>query len=113
SANPLAHATLGSRRLTGLSLFARALWLHLLPFDLSPDYGRAVIVPLEHADLTVLAGALLLLVLVSVALAAWTRPGPLVDAIAFLVVPGLFAVNFLVPLPVAFAERWWYLPSLG
>jgi protein O-mannosyl-transferase len=112
-ANPLAHANPTSRMLTALALFSHALGLFALPFSLLPDYGRAVVVPLEHATPDVWIGAALVVALVALLCFAWRRPGPLADAIAFLLVPGLAAVGLFAPLPVAFAERWWYLPSLG
>jgi hypothetical protein len=113
SANPLGGASLWTRERTALALFARALGLLVWPAALVPDYGRAVVVPLAHVTAASLAGGLALAALAALVVLAWRRRAPWSDATLLLVVPGLFAVNAIVPLPGSFAERWWYLPSLG
>jgi tetratricopeptide (TPR) repeat protein len=113
AANPLAGLHGGTRVLTALSLLAHAATLLVAPFELIPDYGRAVVTPHAGLDGSVLAGALLMAAALALAAWAWRRQPLVVDAVAWLLLPGLFAVGLVLPLPVAFAERWWYLPSLG
>ncbi len=91
-----------------MRLLGRAAQLLVAPFDLLADYSAF---PLARApDALTLAGVALLAVGV-VALSRWHRAPVASFAGAALLLVGLGAVGAFVPLPVMFAERFWYLPS--
>jgi protein O-mannosyl-transferase len=119
-ANGLAGAPLLARFSTGLGLFGRGIELLIAPFELLPDYGPAIVTPRARPDLHTLLGALSMVALIWLALrlaraasSLSARRWILVEAVAWVVVPGVLASNLVVMLPGAFAERWWYLPSAG
>lgn len=109
-ANPLATAPLLTRLAHAPALFARGLLQLALPATLLPDYS-ATTIPLSISPLTLVGVASLVALL---ALAYRHRRDPLtVTAVAWLTLPGWAAANGLLRLPVLYAERLWYTPSVG
>lgn len=89
--------------------YARLLFF---PFDLSADYSPAVLMPAESLDAGVVAGAMLLLATVALALATPVRPAAGLPA-AWFVITILPVSNLFYPIGVLLAERTLYLPSVA
>lgn len=109
----LPDAAFATRLFTMMRVWPQYLRLLLGPFDLSPDYSPAVILP--AASLTVLGalGALVTLLLLAFAVVAWSR-APLVGAgILWAAVALLPVSNLIFTSGVVLAERTLYLASAG
>ncbi len=106
--NPLVTLDAGARALNTVRLLGRAAQLLVAPFDLLADYSAF---PLARAPDALTVAGLVFVVACTVALVRGRR-GPVASfAGAVLLLVGLGAVGAFVPLPVMFAERFWYLPS--
>ncbi len=111
--NALRDASALTRVLTGLGLYARGLGLLVWPQRLLPDYGAAVVHPTAGVRAVTVVGAVALAALALTVARAVKRRDASGDGAVLLLVPGAVAVGLVMPLPVAFAERWWYLPAAG
>jgi hypothetical protein len=111
-ANPLVDAHGAARWVCSLRLLGHAVRLHLLPLDLLPDYGRntQVTQPSGTPDALVALGVVTLL---GLGVVVARRRSPWAFAALWFLVSALPAVHLPVLLPIAFAERHWYLPSAG
>jgi len=111
--NPLLGTSLPTRLWTSLDLLSRAVRLELLPFNLSPDYGAAEILPAGVGSTGAWLGLAILVTLVAGAILV-RKKAPLFSAGAalFLIAFGVVSNGFVV-LPTIFAERLLYFPSLG
>jgi len=83
------------------------------PFDLSPDYHPRVIERLAHPTPEGAAGALLLLALAALAVAAWRRHRAVSVGLLLIGIAWLPTANLLFPTGVVIAERTLYLASAG
>lgn len=103
-----------ARILTAIRVWPEYLRLMLVPLDLVPDYGPAVITPqLDPFAPLVVLGALLGVLTVLVAWRA-RRTAPLLTAtIAWFAVTVLPVAGVLFPVGVILAERTLYLPSVA
>ncbi len=113
--NPLAHASLGSRFLTALSVAGQYLVLYLWPSRLSPDYSYNQ-VPLATSlfDGRVLLAGFLWMSLFTLAARSFTRgKGSACLAVAFTLLTFLPASNLIIPIGTIMGERLFYLPSVG
>ncbi|MBI5515360.1 MAG: tetratricopeptide repeat protein [Deltaproteobacteria bacterium] len=113
-ANPLVDAHGVGRVLCSLRLLGHAVSLHLVPLNFLPDHGRNtyVTLPSPTPDGLVALGVLVAVGLGVVIFKGRGRSPWAVGGLWFLV-PALPAVHLPVLLPIAFAERHWYLPSAG
>jgi tetratricopeptide (TPR) repeat protein len=102
----------GHRFLSALRAWPEYLRLLLFPVDLVADYSPGVVLPVESLSPMVIAGALMLLVTIALAIATpWLRQAGLPAAWFFI---ALFPVsNLVLPIGVLLAERILYLPSVG
>lgn len=112
--NPLVGEGFVARLATGVTLYARALQLFLLPIGQSADYSFNQL-PIARSLLDPAAlSAFLLCVLLTIAAAVTLRRAP---AFGFGLFTFLFAYgavsNIPVPIGTIFAERLLYLPSAG
>jgi protein O-mannosyl-transferase len=99
------------RVLVGLSVVPEFLRLLFFPLDLSADYAPAVIEPVTRVTVMVIAGTVLLLGAVALAL---RTPRSLAGlAAAWFVLTILPISNLLFPIGVVLAERLLYLPSVA
>jgi len=114
NANPLYHAGVTTRMLTGTMLLAYGLWKVVAPFHLSADYGVYVFRLVESwTDPRFWGGlALLLLVLVG-GLAAFRRQGLLFLAVTVFLGFALLTSNIVYPIETIFAERLYFTPALA
>ncbi|MSR35151.1 MAG: hypothetical protein EXR95_00710 [Gemmatimonadetes bacterium] len=102
----------GARVLTALSLWPTYLRLLVIPFDLSSDYGPAVLLPATGVRTDVVAGALILAALGATALAARRHPWAALAA-GWLVITVLPISHLLFPAGTMLGERTLYLPSVA
>ncbi len=102
----------GVRLITFLKVFDRAVRLLILPIRLSPDYSFNQIPIPTGIEPRVLAGALIALACAFLTFRAWSVPRRF--AMIFWAAATYFPVsNLLVPVPLLFAERTLYLPSVA
>jgi tetratricopeptide (TPR) repeat protein len=112
--NPTAFAPPLPRVLTALEVQALAVWLLFVPLHLSADYSfRQIPVVTSPAEPGAIAGLLVALGLVVLAVVLWRR-----DRAAFFWLALAFAgravvSNLIVPVGTIFGERQLYLPSAG
>ncbi|HEY4484373.1 MAG TPA: hypothetical protein VI978_01485 [Candidatus Paceibacterota bacterium] len=108
---PLAFAGFKERMLTGFAYFYLYLRKTFLPFDLSPDYSFNQIPIPKILSPNLIIGLILLLAILVVFFKNRDR-NIKVPIIFFLVIFGAISNTVLVTTGT-FAERWWYLPSVG
>ncbi len=83
------------------------------PFDLSADYGPALVPRLEHLTLLGLAGLLLLLAVGALAAVSWRRHRALAVGLLLVALAWLPTSNLLFPTGIVLAERTLYFASAG
>jgi len=87
--------------------------LMVWPFDLSADYGPALVPRLEHLTALGLAGILLLLALGALAAVSWRGRRALAVGLLLVALAWLPTSNLLFPTGIVLAERTLYLASAG
>lgn len=87
--------------------------LMVWPFDLSADYGPALVPRLEHFSALSLAGLFLLLALGALAVVSWRRRRALAVGLLLVALAWLPTSNLLFPTGIVLAERTLYLASAG
>jgi protein O-mannosyl-transferase len=112
-AEALAYLTVGQRALTMLAVVPHWFRLTLWPAHLQSDYSPGEIVAQTAWGSDQTLGALLLLLTILAALAAWRRHPVITFGIVWWAI-ALFPVhNVLVPTGIVLAERTLFLPSIG
>jgi hypothetical protein len=89
------------------------LRLLVWPFDLSPDYHPQVVERLEHLTVTGVAGALVALALVVLAVVSWRRNRAASAGLFIVGIAWFPTANLLFPTGIVIAERTLYLASAG
>jgi len=87
--------------------------LMVWPFDLSADYGPALVPRLEHLTVLGVAGLVLLLALAALAAVSWRRRRALAVGLLLVALAWLPTSNLLFPTGIVLAERTLYLASVG
>lgn len=114
SSNPLVRAGAVTRLLTATCVFAKYLWLLLVPVPLSADYSFNQIPPVSNpANLCFAAGAAALAALAAAMVWSFRRAPALFFCGTFFAATFSLTSNFLRPIGTVMAERLLYLPSLG
>ncbi|MFQ5506361.1 MAG: tetratricopeptide repeat protein, partial [Planctomycetota bacterium] len=114
AANPLHASPAPTRVLTAVTVWGFALGRTLFPIRLASDYGPQVFSLVETPwDLGFLLSAACLGGVLVLGLSAWRR-----HPLLFLATTSFFGFSFivsnvLIPIGTIFAERLYYLPSLG
>lgn len=103
----------GRRITTAIANWLEYARLHVVPLDLSVDYGPAVIMPSGPGDLLFWAGLSVGIGLLVVAWRAWPRHRLATLGAAWFAVTMLPSSNLLVPIAQWLAERFFYVPSVG
>lgn len=110
--NPLVEVALPGRIVAGAWLLARYAWLHLVPVELSVDWGLACLTP--PTRLTEIAGIAAVGGCLAVAAAVAWRARSLACWVAGWFVASLaIAANVAFPIGTIFGERLAYLASVG
>jgi protein O-mannosyl-transferase len=103
----------GGRIATMLPVVFVMVRLLAWPFDLLAEYQPRAVERLEALTLTGAAGALLLVAVAGLAVAAWRGQRALSAGLIMIAIAWGPTANFLFPTGVVIAERTLYLPSVG
>ena len=106
-------SSFSTRFFTMSRVWPRYLELVLVPFQLSADYGPAIILPIDTFTLVGAAGFLAVLVLLVTAIVVFRRAPEFTMAMAWFAVSMAPVSNLIITAEIVLAERTFYLASVA
>lgn len=97
----------------GMRIWPEYARLLFVPLELVADYSPAVILPVEGVEASVIAGAIIGLLAITVTIASWREEPLLAAAVLWFAVTVFPVSNLVIPVGVLLAERTLYLPSVA
>ncbi len=113
TAEGLEGLSMGGRALTMLGVVPEYLRLLLWPASLQADYSPQAIVGTTHWGAAQTLGALILVLVATLAIRLWRRSPVVVFGLAWIAIGIAPVHNVLVPSGIVLAERTLFLPSVG
>ncbi len=101
------------RLMTAVAVWPEYLRLMVFPLDLVADYSPGVLMPATRFGLPVVAGLLVGVLAVAVAVWSWARERGVALGLMWFAVAVFPVSNLVIPIGVLLAERTLYLPSVG